>query len=1060
MNVRKLSVNKACIFLAVLLLAAMVTVSVALYALTQDITAVWYVLLFGIFVLFCSICFMVLVRRKLAMFSDAFCSLMDDMLSGNMQPKQTVEEESLFYKIEYRLNRLYEVMQENKNSIAQERADLQELISDISHQVKTPIANLKMINSTLLENEVPVQKQKEFLTAQASQLDKLDFLMQAMIKTSRLETGVISLEKKSQPLYDTLAAALGDILLNAEKKQINVQVDCPESLIVSHDRKWTGEALFNILDNAVKYTPEGGQIRVSVESWEMYVKIDIADRKAIKLSLMGIPIGLLLGWPIGRLLLPAIVNMLTDDIRIVTTVNPLIFLVAIVFSAITVFISCQKPAILAAKVSPMEALHYIEQTGGKKKQRRSKHISTMMMAKNNLTRNKKKVMIVTLSFALSIVLLNSVYTYVTSFDFDKFVADFSLTDFTVSDTTVINNYAPYNTANVSQDFISQAESLNGLEDIGNIYLWTSKQPLSENDLARLQELSACSSDIANELENYRVRQEHGVNVYGLDDFPAEYVQVLDGELNTEQWKAGTGVYVTPLRMMGDGSLCLYKPGDQISVTQLDGTNKVYDVLAVVSIPSALQTPLQVDMGLDYIFPTNELLGNMVSADQPAMKTIFNVDEGIYQCLPLVFQAHIQLAEPEQPEPDELLRDLGLCQLLFCNAGFKLTLGFFQLLQPLLGGTGQDTGLNRIEHILDTGFCIPELLFIKGNVGILLILQFHHLGDDGFHGGIVLDKLHGLVDHKIFQPLFTDSFLLAAFMLFGSSAFIIAVDFARPARTAFAKHQCTTVAAEQLGGEQVVILCLSTGRGFLVFQHLFLYIVEKLCRHNGGNRIGNQNITIFQLPDVAAIVQHMLNGVEGHQPATLVLDALFVQPIPNFPHGLAIVVPLEGFCHKGSSQRVDFKAVVCVDDVAKGNGTASELSLQCVFGHATNDLFRQVSGIILGITFQHRFQNDALRSLGDDLGGRHELDTVLLQLGLVPGTVVAVPGKTIQLPDQHDVKQLLVTVLNHLLKLRAVVRLGRDSTVNVVLDDGDAVLFRIGGAFPDLTFDGFFALVIR
>ena len=352
----------------------------------------------------------------------------------------------------------------------------------------------------------------------------------------------------------------------------------------------------------------------------------IVYKKAIKLSLMGIPIGLLLGWPIGRLLLPAIVNMLTDDIRIVTTVNPLIFLVAIVFSAITVFISCQKPAILAAKVSPMEALHYIEQTGGKKKQRRSKHISTMMMAKNNLTRNKKKVMIVTLSFALSIVLLNSVYTYVTSFDFDKFVADFSLTDFTVSDTTVINNYAPYNTANVSQDFISQAESLNGLEDIGNIYLWTSKQPLSENDLARLQELSASSSDIANELENYRVRQEHGVNVYGLDDFPAEYVQVLDGELNTEQWKAGTGVYVTPLRMMGDGSLCLYKPGDQISVTQLDGTNKVYDVLAVVSIPSALQTPLQVDMGLDYIFPTNELLGNMVFADQPAMKTIFNVDE--------------------------------------------------------------------------------------------------------------------------------------------------------------------------------------------------------------------------------------------------------------------------------------------------------------------------------------------------------------------------------------------------------------------------------------------------
>ena len=180
-------------------------------------------------------------------------------------------------KLSVVLGRLYEVMQENKNSIAKERTDLQELISDISHQVKTPIANLKMINNTLLENEVPPQKQKEFLTAQASQLDKLDFLMQAMIKTSRLETGVISLEQRQQPIYDTLAAALGGILLNAEKKKIDVQVECPEHLDARHDRKWTSEALFNILDNAVKYTPAGGQIRVSVEGWEMYVKIDIAD---------------------------------------------------------------------------------------------------------------------------------------------------------------------------------------------------------------------------------------------------------------------------------------------------------------------------------------------------------------------------------------------------------------------------------------------------------------------------------------------------------------------------------------------------------------------------------------------------------------------------------------------------------------------------------------------------------------------------------------------------------------------------------------------------------------
>ena len=199
------------------------------------------------------------------------------MLDGTAPPPQIYEEENLFYKINHRLLRLYEVMQENRERVAKDRADLQELISDISHQVKTPIANLQMVNATLLEQSVPEEKRQEFLQASSGQLDKLDFLMQAMIKTSRLETGVISLDRKTQLLYDTLAAALGGILLNAEKKNIHVSVDCPPDLALAHDRKWTGEALFNLLDNAVKYTPEGGTIRVSVESWELYVKIDIAD---------------------------------------------------------------------------------------------------------------------------------------------------------------------------------------------------------------------------------------------------------------------------------------------------------------------------------------------------------------------------------------------------------------------------------------------------------------------------------------------------------------------------------------------------------------------------------------------------------------------------------------------------------------------------------------------------------------------------------------------------------------------------------------------------------------
>lgn len=278
MKPKNLSINHVCFFFGLVLLLASVGISTVILLITGNMIAILCVVGFGLFVFGFGVFFVIIVRKKLVLFSEQLCELLDGMISGKEKlPEGRQSEEGLFYKIHYRLSRLYEVMQENWNRIAKEREDLQELISDISHQVKTPIANLKMINNTLLEQEVPEWKQREFLTAQSGQLDKLDFLMQTMIKTSRLETGVISLEQREQSIYETLAAALGGIFLNAEKKKIDVQVNCLEGLLVSHDRKWTTEALFNILDNAVKYTPAGGNIRVSVECWEMYVKIDITD---------------------------------------------------------------------------------------------------------------------------------------------------------------------------------------------------------------------------------------------------------------------------------------------------------------------------------------------------------------------------------------------------------------------------------------------------------------------------------------------------------------------------------------------------------------------------------------------------------------------------------------------------------------------------------------------------------------------------------------------------------------------------------------------------------------
>ena len=151
------------------------------------------------------------------------------------------------------------------------------MISDISHQVKTPATNLKMAAAILLEQELSREQQVEYLQSMNVQLDKLDFLMGAMVKSSRLETGVILLDKQQVPIYETLAIALGSIFLKAEEKHLQVTVDCPDDLLVPHDPKWTAEALFNILENAVKYTPAGGTIQVAVVRWEACTKIDITD---------------------------------------------------------------------------------------------------------------------------------------------------------------------------------------------------------------------------------------------------------------------------------------------------------------------------------------------------------------------------------------------------------------------------------------------------------------------------------------------------------------------------------------------------------------------------------------------------------------------------------------------------------------------------------------------------------------------------------------------------------------------------------------------------------------
>lgn len=277
MKLNSLSIKGLFLRVAIGALLSMAALTFALYLLTDQIEAV----VTGAVIAACALLwFFLLVQffsRRLSLFTADLCKMLDKMIDGNGEPQGFDDSETLFARISHRLSRLYQIMQANHRKIDEDRQELQTLVSDISHQVKIPVSNLKMVTDTLLARPMSQTERTGFLEGIQSQTEKLDFLMQALVKTSRLETNLIQLKKEHRRIYDTVAQAMSGIVFTAEKKEMAVTVSCPGDLYLSHDSKWTAEALFNLLDNGVKYTPAGGSIHVSVELGEMYVEIKVSD---------------------------------------------------------------------------------------------------------------------------------------------------------------------------------------------------------------------------------------------------------------------------------------------------------------------------------------------------------------------------------------------------------------------------------------------------------------------------------------------------------------------------------------------------------------------------------------------------------------------------------------------------------------------------------------------------------------------------------------------------------------------------------------------------------------
>lgn len=179
------------------------------------------------------------------------------------------------------LSALSEQLRHNEERLSVEREETRSLVTDISHQLKTPVAGLKTCFEILSQGNLSSEEEQEFIEQCMRQLAGLEALVGALVNISRMETGMIEIHQEPADILETLVAAVNRVYLKAEEKQIAIEFEETEDLkptVIPHDVKWLCEAFINILENAVKYSPSSTKIRIRMIRMVTFLRIEIEDQ--------------------------------------------------------------------------------------------------------------------------------------------------------------------------------------------------------------------------------------------------------------------------------------------------------------------------------------------------------------------------------------------------------------------------------------------------------------------------------------------------------------------------------------------------------------------------------------------------------------------------------------------------------------------------------------------------------------------------------------------------------------------------------------------------------------
>lgn len=186
-------------------------------------------------------------------------------------------EDTLTARLQHQLLKLRNILTAQNQMLAQEKEQIKTLISDISHQIKTPIAAANTFAELLSDGELSAEERTEYITTLQMSLGKLTFLTNSLIKMSRLESDIISLKPEKNSLNEIVLQAVKTVYAKAKEKGILITFECDQAFEAVLDFNWTAEAISNVIDNAVKYTPQGGFVCLQITEYPSFLRLDISD---------------------------------------------------------------------------------------------------------------------------------------------------------------------------------------------------------------------------------------------------------------------------------------------------------------------------------------------------------------------------------------------------------------------------------------------------------------------------------------------------------------------------------------------------------------------------------------------------------------------------------------------------------------------------------------------------------------------------------------------------------------------------------------------------------------